>query len=78
MFTAPTLGQGLGLESLGNFTNGLLAASMPTLKSMAGKEGSKYTCEKCHGNKFASRDAGALMVCKTCGHILTDHVENVE
>ena len=38
----------------------------------------KHTCSECGGNKFSYKDGGALLICKGCGNILKDHIENIE
>ena len=35
-------------------------------------------CEKCGAAAFRMLDDQAVMVCGSCGHVLHDHVENVE
>lgn len=35
-------------------------------------------CEKCGATDFRMLDDQAVMACGSCGHVLHDHVENVE
>ena len=68
----PMLGDGLGLDSLAGLDMFQFDNDFHTPNA------NKYVCERCHGSQFASREGGALMICKGCGHILKDHVENLE
>jgi len=71
--TAPTLGEGLGLDSLACLDMFDIGNTFP-----GQSKPDRYVCAKCHSTSFQSKNGGALMVCKRCGHILADHVENVE
>ena len=51
----------------------------PTIPSTLGETAqSKYNCPNCFSNNFHSKDGGALVICKSCGHVLKNHVENIE
>lgn len=65
----------LGLDTFRNF--GSLGDQMGA--NFAGQQfKSKYVCKVCLSTEFSSSDGGATMVCKSCGNVLSDHVENVE
>ncbi len=37
-----------------------------------------YVCDNCGCSSFAKQDGGATLICKTCGNVLSGHVEHVE
>lgn len=69
------LGEGLDLLSL-DLVEGKHEAEPAFIKHDSGGT-NLYRCPRCKGADFKKRD-GAILVCKGCGCVLQDHVENVE
>ena len=64
----PALADGLDLLSDG------MCDETPKKKQLQGSR----ECDKCGATAFRMLDDQAAMVCGACGHVLHDHVENVE